>query len=207
MKKFFKRTLIGIAALFSLLVVIGIFSGEDAPKEDSQAVADTNMEEETATPEKEPQKKEEEKKPEKQPEKKPDPEPDIDSLNADYSEQVMPLLDQSSQLLTEMSYLYQAVSEDQSLLFDEDFLALLRLNKEQMSNNHDNIVLVDVPEHLKETHQKLIQASSKFVKASSLGYDGIVEFDLDKLNSALILQGEGNVGLDIVTQEFLDMAN
>lgn len=207
MKKFFKRTLVGIAALFSLLVVIGIFSGEDAPKEDSQAVADTKMDEEAATPEKESQKKEEEKKLKKQPEKKPEPEPDIDSLNVFYSDQVLPLLDYSSVLLTEMSYLYQAVSEDQSLLFDEDFLSLLRFNKEEMSKNHDKIVLVDAPEHLKETHQKLIQASSKFVEASSMGYDGIVEFDLEKLNTAIILQGEGNVGLDIVTQEFLDMAN
>lgn len=203
-KKWMKRIFITGFVLFALLVVIGIFASDDAP----EPTASTETESSEVVKE-EPKKqvaKEEPKKEEKKEDNVLDESRERKAKEreeeSEYSLKLIPILDKSSDLMMEMGIIYTSMGNDESLFFDESVLERLRNNRDAVSANHDLLILVDPPAHLKDMHQRLIQASSKIVEAVSLSYDGVTNLDIDKINRAIVLQQEGNQQLNDVTAEF-----
>lgn len=204
MLKLFKRLALGVAGLILFIFAIGVvavITGDEETKETAQEVVATEeMDKEADKSQEVEVKKEDAKEPEKK-EKKESVKDELDRKRKEYGFATMTLMDDFQGDMETMSELYGRMSNDPSLIYDEDFVWDLNNNAKQIEDNQKALMKLEPPADFKDFHERMLSATEKITVGVRSASEAVVINDVDAmLESAEMIQ-QGNLELNEISGE------
>ena len=113
-----------------------------------------------------------------------------------YAAKVAKIGSQYSDAFTAFSTLAAAVSEDASLLLDEDWKTKIAFVLVTMQSLNEDVRALDPPERFMDVHNYLLEAAEHYDNFINLFSEGIDELDIDKITKATeeVLLGNEAIG-------------